>query len=157
MASPAQPAVALPQTPVVANLAPTAGQTFGSSSTDAAILKQFNPDQIRAVQSLLAQQQAAMSNAGLAHLQAGTSQLQFSKKPSPWKPPSDDVNAISGLLSKVEQLTGRQVHRPRLDQSGQPAFMRDLDEGSESSPAQAVPVQKRTYDWGTILGAARPK
>lgn len=150
-----------PASTMVASIQSPSASAFGQtvSAADASVLKQFSPDQMKAVQSLLTQQQAAMSNgiAGLAPLKVGTSQLQFSKKPSPWKPPSDDVNAIGSLLSKVEQLTGRQVHRPRLDQSGQPAFMRDLDEGSESSPAQAVPVQKRTYDWGTILGAARPK
>jgi hypothetical protein len=145
LVTPAQP----PATPMA--------QGFAVSPNDSAMLKQFSPEQLQAVKSLLAQQQAAMSKAGLAPLRAGTSQLQFSTKPSPWKPPSDDVGAISGLLSKVEQLTGRHVHHPSLDRSGQPAFMRDLDEDSGSLPAQAAPLPKKTYDWGTILGAARPK
>jgi len=137
---------------------PPLEQNFGANAQDAAILKQFSPDQIAAVQSLLARQKAMMSSTpGLAPLRAGSSQLQFGARPvSKWKPPQDDANAVSGLLSKVQELTGRRVSRPQLDLSGKPAFMQDLDDGSDPGPVEA-PAPKKIYDWGTILGAAKPK
>lgn len=152
----AQPA--LPEAGVIQSAMPTSGQSFGATANDAAILKQFSPDQIAAVQSLLARQKAMMSSTpGLAPLRAGSSQLQFGARPvSKWKPPQDDANAVSGLLSKVQELTGRRVSRPQLDLSGKPAFMQDLDDGSDPGPVEA-PAPKKIYDWGTILGAAKPK